>query len=402
MPPARHRVLYALAVAGRPVRVRDLGRRIGHSVRFTHDHLMALRRAGLVLFDPAGYRVMPGVVVSERGFVGRFVPLAYLEGRGEDPAAPAAEHQAATEAIDNSGWGVSPGPRALHGGVYRMTTATKAAEARNGTANRPLNLYQKLAAISGELGAISKDARAPEVMGGYAFTSHAALMGHLRQRLADRNVLVFESLFVVADEAVTIVTRSGERPARRVRVRLVVDFVDGDDPEQRQSVEWPGEALDTGDKATQKAGTSAEKYLLMKTFKVSDRDDPDAADTGELSGQGGQEQRSSASGFTTPRAAREQPPQGRTPAPESKPPIVCPKCGTTGSVIKRSSDGQILCVLSKNGCGAFLTEAELVAAIAKRDADWQAAQQGPAAESAAQAAHAGPGDQATPPTAEAR
>lgn len=150
-----------------------------------------------------------------------------------------------------------------------------------------MNLWQKLAEVSGKLGAIAKDGEAPAVMGGFKFISHGAVMGHLRQQLAERQVAILESLDIVSDESVTMVTAKGERSARRIVVKLLVEFVNGENPEERHQVTWFGEGLDTTDKALQKAATSAQKYVLMKTFLVSDKDDPDGAEpAGEMTGNG--------------------------------------------------------------------------------------------------------------------
>jgi len=77
----RHRLLLELQRAGRPQRFRDLLAAIGaRGVGDTHRHLCRLREAGLVEFTPAGYRLRPGVVVGERGYVGKVVPLEDRRG----------------------------------------------------------------------------------------------------------------------------------------------------------------------------------------------------------------------------------------------------------------------------------------------------------------------------------
>lgn len=142
----------------------------------------------------------------------------------------------------------------------------------NGTTK---GLYQKVAAITGELGKIAKDSKAPAEMGGFSFMSHGALMGHLRDRLAAHQVAIMESLDLITDEVVMLKAKDGERAHRRVVVKLTAEFINGENPDERYTTTWYGEALDTRDKAIQKAGTSAEKALLAKQFKVSDKDDPD-------------------------------------------------------------------------------------------------------------------------------
>jgi hypothetical protein len=140
------------------------------------------------------------------------------------------------------------------------------------------NLHQRILAIAQELGAIEKTGQADPRMGGYGFIEHAEIMGRLRTLLARHGVTIVPSMHVTGRETVS---REGGRVAHRVTVDLTLTVINADRPEDRFTIEWPGEALDTQDKATQKAGTSAEKYALMKLFKISDREDPDGALVGD-------------------------------------------------------------------------------------------------------------------------
>lgn len=145
-----------------------------------------------------------------------------------------------------------------------------------------LNLYQKLAAISGGLGAIEKDGNydGGQRGGSYKFISHSQLMGHLRNELARHNVVIVaevrESRTELREKHTEYNGQSRVSVERRVVVTMQFTVTDGDSPESSFTARWFGEGIDNGDKATQKAATSGEKYFLMKLFKVSDKDDPDA------------------------------------------------------------------------------------------------------------------------------
>jgi DNA-binding IclR family transcriptional regulator len=80
LPAIRHRLLLSLATAQRPVKLRPLASQLDRGQSGIHAHLLRLREAGLVEFTPAGYRLRPHIVVSERGFVGRMVPLESAGG----------------------------------------------------------------------------------------------------------------------------------------------------------------------------------------------------------------------------------------------------------------------------------------------------------------------------------
>jgi hypothetical protein len=144
-----------------------------------------------------------------------------------------------------------------------------------------LNLYQKISAITASLGAIQKDSNAPAAMGGYKFLSHAMMLAHLRGELTSRNVVIIPSgeelLKREVIEKKTTDSHDNVKISYTFYSVLKFNFtvVDGDNPIDFFNAYWIGEGMDTSDKGVQKAGTSAEKYFLMKLFKVGDKDDPD-------------------------------------------------------------------------------------------------------------------------------
>lgn len=145
-----------------------------------------------------------------------------------------------------------------------------------------LNLWQKLAVITGDIGAIEKDGSysGGQAGGSYKFISQAQLVAKLRHELKKHRVVIEPSMVSATTETITRVTEYNGRQVEKVSRRIVCEMefrvVNGDDPTQHFTARWFGEAIDSGDKGTQKAATSAEKYFLMKLFKVSDQDDPDA------------------------------------------------------------------------------------------------------------------------------
>ena len=244
---------------------------------------------------------------------------------------------------------------------------------------RPLNLFQKLALISGDLGAIEKDSEAPTEMGGFRFMSHAALLGHLRNRLAHHRVVVMESMAIVTDEVVMLGRPGNEKPNRRVVVNLTATFINADRPDERYTVEFPGEALDTRDKGLGKAGTAAEKAMLSKQFKVGDKDEPDGAVADELAsgaaGAGapaasGQQQRqhptpqpvpARAAAAPTTRMAQPAPAgaNGREPDELDPEQPVCPCCGKPDG-LRKTAENQGICMEGLKGCGAVFALASVV------------------------------------------
>lgn len=148
-----------------------------------------------------------------------------------------------------------------------------------------LNIYQKITQITEAIGIIQKDSEAPQVMGGYKFTSHGSVIGHLRHELTSRNVVILPSgeelVRLEVTEKRTPTYQNGQIISEKISfsyhsaIKYKFTVIDGDNPIDRFEGYWFGEGIDTGDKGFQKAGTSAEKYYLMKLFKIGDKDDPD-------------------------------------------------------------------------------------------------------------------------------
>lgn len=138
-----------------------------------------------------------------------------------------------------------------------------------------LNLYQKLAAITGEIGTIKKDGRNKDQ--GYAFIEYAAVAGELRKLFAKYNVVIVPRMPQHANQQ-----RDTMRSAKgSVGYHILIDFtytvVNADNPDDKFTVTWTGEATAWDDKGTNKAATSALKYYLMRQFNISEKgDDPDA------------------------------------------------------------------------------------------------------------------------------
>ncbi len=130
------------------------------------------------------------------------------------------------------------------------------------------SLFTKLATISGEIGAIAKDAKHQQ---GYSFQSADSVMAHLNPLLAQHNIVI-----------IPMATQTRLETPNDGITRYVIDYefviCDGDTGATFTAA-WQGEAP-TGyaggkadDKAMGKAHTYALKYWLLKLFKVTSKDD---------------------------------------------------------------------------------------------------------------------------------
>lgn len=126
-------------------------------------------------------------------------------------------------------------------------------------------IWERVNAVLAALPTISKDGKAPDSMGGFAFRSIEDITGALKTPLANHGVTIVP----------TVVQRiDSERRTSNGKSLWVTDLLirfdfygpDGD----TLSAEMWGCGSDSGDKATQKAVTAAFKSLLTVTFCISD------------------------------------------------------------------------------------------------------------------------------------
>lgn len=133
------------------------------------------------------------------------------------------------------------------------------------------NLYQKLLAITEEIGTVAKGGR--NTQQGYAFIEAAQISAEVRVQLAKHGVMI-----IPETTSKTIDQFTNAKGTTMFHANVVSRFtlVNADNPDERMVCEWDGgEALDTSDKATNKAITASNKYFLMKLFNISDKEDPD-------------------------------------------------------------------------------------------------------------------------------
>lgn len=144
-----------------------------------------------------------------------------------------------------------------------------------------LNLFQKLSAISQEIGVIQKDLTVEQKSGkSYTAVSERMILDKVKPLEEKYGVFSYPGNRTVSSRTENRPYYSnGERRTFPVYIiDLAVDyhFVNVDNPTEEIVVASYGTGMDTGDKAPGKAMTYADKYALMKAYKISTGDDPDA------------------------------------------------------------------------------------------------------------------------------
>jgi hypothetical protein len=137
------------------------------------------------------------------------------------------------------------------------------------------NLYQRLLEITLEIGKIEKTGRNQQQ--GYAFIEQSQVVAELRPLLHKYGVMIMPETLSRTVERFDV-TRGNGKPGVDVHAHVISQYtiVNADKPDDYMICRWDaGEALDTSDKASNKAVTASNKSFLMKLFNISDKDDPD-------------------------------------------------------------------------------------------------------------------------------
>ena len=146
---------------------------------------------------------------------------------------------------------------------------------------KKLNIYEKLSMITEEIGVVEKGLNVQvNKTSSYKAVSERDVLDAVKpiekkyrvysypvkREVIDRDTLVKES------EYNGNITRTN---TLFMRIETTYRFVNLDNPSEYIETTVYGDGLDTGDKAPGKAMTYADKYALMKAYKLSTGDDPD-------------------------------------------------------------------------------------------------------------------------------
>ena len=132
------------------------------------------------------------------------------------------------------------------------------------------SLYAKLAAVTAELGYVTKDGK--NEFQGYRYTSAEALLAAVRGPLSAHGIVVMPSLTALGEREYT--TSKGKASVITT-ARVKFTLVDGETGERHES-EWAGQGDDPADKGLGKAYTNAIKTFLREQFLIPQGDDPEA------------------------------------------------------------------------------------------------------------------------------
>lgn len=143
-----------------------------------------------------------------------------------------------------------------------------------------MNIFQKMGKITEELATVAKNLNVDTGRGSYKAVSERDIIDAVKPLEAKYGVYSYPFLRQTTDSEIleTESTYNGKATKKTTyytRLETTYRFVNMDKPDEFIDIISYGVGLDSGDKGDGKAMTYADKYALMKAYKISTGDDPD-------------------------------------------------------------------------------------------------------------------------------
>lgn len=153
-----------------------------------------------------------------------------------------------------------------------------------------LNIYQRLLKITEELKTVEKNLNVPvSAKNSYKAVSERDVLDAVKPLEAKYGVYsyaydrkIIENGELVSNKKDFQTGEIKEQKQLYMRLEVTYRFVNVDNPQEYIEIKTYGDGIDTGDKATGKAMTYADKYALLKAYKISTGEDPDQEPSDEL------------------------------------------------------------------------------------------------------------------------
>ena len=151
---------------------------------------------------------------------------------------------------------------------------------------KEMNIYQKMLAIETELATVAKSLEIKAGANSYKAVDEGDILRAVKPLENKYGVFSYpKSRTVVESGAIESVDYKGNTKKQLFeRIEVVYRFVNIDKPEEYIETTSYGDGIDSGDKSVGKAMTYADKYALMKSYKIATGDDPDREGSNDLGG----------------------------------------------------------------------------------------------------------------------
>ena len=140
-----------------------------------------------------------------------------------------------------------------------------------------MNIFEKMSAITAEISTVAKNLSVGYGKSSYKAVGEADVLAAVKPAEAAHKVYSYPVEREIVESGVLTSIRPDGTESKQnfMRVRTVYRFVDMEDPTSYIDVTTYGDGIDPGDKAPGKSMTYADKYALLKAYKIITGDDPD-------------------------------------------------------------------------------------------------------------------------------
>lgn len=145
---------------------------------------------------------------------------------------------------------------------------------------KKLNIYEKLQLITNEVGCVSKNLEVGVGKNKYNAVGEADILKAVKEKETQYRVYSYPiSREIVETNNYTTTSTYNDEVKEKLqlfmRIKVVYRFVNIDKPDEYIEITSFGDGIDSQDKCPGKAMTYADKYALMKAYKIITGDDPD-------------------------------------------------------------------------------------------------------------------------------
>lgn len=150
-----------------------------------------------------------------------------------------------------------------------------------------MNIYQRMSAITNEISRVAKNLNVDQGKSSYKAVGEADVLAAVKPAEDKYGVYSFPVDREIIESSVLTTTnyQGQERKQQFMRLRTVYRFVNVDKPDEFIEIATYGDGVDSQDKAPGKAMTYADKYALLKAYKIITGDDPDQKASEDLKGK---------------------------------------------------------------------------------------------------------------------
>ena len=151
--------------------------------------------------------------------------------------------------------------------------------------SKTLNIYEKLLNISNDLQTVAKNLEVSMGKNGkYKAVGEADVLRNVKPLELKHRVYSYPIEREIIESGTLESTDYNGNVKKQLfeRIKVTYRFVNIDKPEEFIDITSYGDGIDSGDKSVGKAMTYADKYALLKAYKIVTGDDPDQEASNEL------------------------------------------------------------------------------------------------------------------------